>query len=132
MRKLAWPLPTTPEPETTLTLDRRSEYSTTRTKCFGYPPSPPKPVKLLSKYLLEQWTNNKAFKSWMRPDPSWDRCGDVETMEHLLCECMHYSQLLWDRLGDVITRYLNLVSSTYVPKVDITLMSSITSLILLS
>jgi hypothetical protein len=41
-------------------------------------------------------------------------------MEHLLCECTHYSQLLWDRLGEVITRYLNADLTTYVPKVDIT------------
>ncbi len=66
------------------------------------------------------WTNNKAFKPKMRPGPNCDKCGEVETMEHLLCECMHYSQLLWDHLGEVITRYLNADSTTYVPKVDIT------------
>ncbi len=48
------------------------------------------------------WMNNKAFKYRMRPDPNCDRRWEVETMEHLLCECMHYSQLLWDRLGEVI------------------------------
>jgi hypothetical protein len=25
-----------------------------------------------------------------------------ETIEHLLCECEHYSELLWNRLGEVI------------------------------
>ncbi len=40
-------------------------------------------------------------------------------MKHLLCECIHYSQLLWGRLGEVITRYLNTVSNDYIPKVDI-------------
>ncbi len=66
MRKLAWPLPTTPEPETTFTLDRQWEYSTTRTKCFSYPPSPPKPVKLLTKYLIEQYgqTTKPLSQGW--------------------------------------------------------------------
>jgi hypothetical protein len=36
------------------------------------------------------WTNNKAFKSRMRPDPHCERCKKVETMKHLLCECEYY------------------------------------------
>jgi hypothetical protein len=32
-------------------------------------------------------------------------------MEHTLCECLYYAQLLWVRLGDVITKYL-------IPKVE--------------
>jgi hypothetical protein len=28
-------------------------------------------------------------------------------MEHFLCECEFYSELLWNRLGDVLTRQLN-------------------------
>jgi hypothetical protein len=39
-------------------------------------------------------------------------------MEHALCECLHYAQLLWIRLGEVITEYLNSVSRDYVPKVE--------------
>jgi hypothetical protein len=54
----------------------------------------------------------------MRNDPNCERCGLTETMEHTLCECLHYSQLLWVRLGDVITKYLNSISTEYVPKVE--------------
>jgi hypothetical protein len=39
-------------------------------------------------------------------------------MEHILCECLHYSQLLWIRLGEVITTYLNSISPQYVPKLE--------------
>jgi hypothetical protein len=52
------------------------------------------------------WTNNKAFKSRMRDNPNCERCGLPETMEHMLCECLYYAQLLWIRLGEVITKYL--------------------------
>ncbi len=41
------------------------------------------------------WTNNKAFKSRMRPDPD---CGELETIEHLLCEFTHHSSS--QRRGD--------------------------------
>jgi hypothetical protein len=64
------------------------------------------------------WTNNKAFKSRMRDNPNCERCGLPETMEHMLCECLYYAQLLWIRLGEVITKYLNTVSIDYVPKVE--------------
>ncbi len=64
------------------------------------------------------WTNKKAFKSKMRNNPDCERCGIAETMEHALCECLHYSQLLRIRLREVITRYLNLVSTHHVPKVE--------------
>ncbi len=55
----------------------------------------------------------------MRPDPYCERCRTVETMEHLLCKCPHYSQLLWIQLGEVITQYLNSTSLDYIPQVDI-------------
>jgi hypothetical protein len=54
----------------------------------------------------------------MRNDPNCERCGLPETMEHTLCECLHYAELLWVRLGDVITKYLNSISTEYVPKVE--------------
>jgi hypothetical protein len=50
-----------------------------------------------------EWMNNKAFKSRMRSDLFCERCGDVETTEHLLCECMHYYPLLWIRPGEIDT-----------------------------
>ncbi len=36
------------------------------------------------------WTNNKAYKSKMINDPDCERCGGIETMEHVLCQCLHY------------------------------------------
>ncbi len=36
----------------------------------------------------------------------------------MLCECLHYVQLLWIKLRDVITKYLNSISTEYVPKVE--------------
>jgi hypothetical protein len=53
----------------------------------------------------------------MRLDPNCERCEDVETMEHLLCECMHYSQLIWIRLGEIIIKYLN--SQEFIPRVEL-------------
>jgi hypothetical protein len=66
------------------------------------------------------WTNNKAFKLKMRNDPNCERCRLTETMEHTLCECLHYAQLLWIRLGEIATKYLNSISAEYVPKVEYT------------
>ncbi len=55
-------------------------------------PPPPKKTRETAFQVLNRTvsTNNKAFKSQMRPDPDCARY-------HLLCECTgtHYSQLLW-------------------------------------
>jgi len=45
------------------------------------------------------WTNNKAFKSGMVDSPNCERCGEIETMEHLILNCDHYSALLWEELS---------------------------------
>jgi hypothetical protein len=66
------------------------------------------------------WTNNKAYKSRMRNDPNCERCGQIETMEHTLCECLYYAQCLWSRLGEVFTSYLNSISEEHVPRVEYT------------
>jgi hypothetical protein len=50
------------------------------------------------------WTNNKVFMLRMRPYSKCDHCGKVETMEHLLCECEHYSEPLWHHFSEIITR----------------------------
>ncbi len=65
------------------------------------------------------WTNNKAYKSRMRPDPNCERCGKTETMEHLLCECENYSELLWSKLAESWTRLFNDISHEEVPRVDL-------------
>jgi hypothetical protein len=65
------------------------------------------------------WTNNKAFKSRMKPTPNCDRCESTETMEHLLCECENYSVPLWTKLADSWTRLLNDNSLEPVPRVEL-------------
>jgi hypothetical protein len=39
-------------------------------------------------------------------------------MEHLLCECMYYLQLLWIQLGEIITLYLNNNAQDHIPRVE--------------
>jgi hypothetical protein len=63
------------------------------------------------------WTNNKAFKSRLRLDPFCERCKKVETMEHLLCECEFYSELLWNKLAEGLTMLLNDASTDTVPRI---------------
>jgi hypothetical protein len=65
------------------------------------------------------WTNNKAFKSRMRPDPHCERCKKVETMEHLLCECEFYSEPLWNKLAEGLTMLLNDASTDRVPRIEL-------------
>jgi hypothetical protein len=65
------------------------------------------------------WTNNKAFRSRMKPTPTCDRCDSTETMEHLLCECENYSIPLWTKLADSWTRLLNYISIEPVPRVEL-------------
>jgi hypothetical protein len=40
-------------------------------------------------------------------------------MEHLLCECEHYSEPLWGKLAKSLTMLLNNISSEEVPRVEI-------------
>jgi hypothetical protein len=65
------------------------------------------------------WTNNKAFKSKLRPNPQCERCKKVETMEHLLCECEYYSEPLWSKLAEGLTMLLNDISIDDVPRVEL-------------
>jgi hypothetical protein len=55
----------------------------------------------------------------MRADPNCERCGEFEKIEYLLCESMHYSQVIWVRLGQVIRQYLKSVSQEHIPRVEI-------------
>jgi hypothetical protein len=88
---------------------------------YGYLPSQLKTGETAFQVLnMTVWTNNKGFKSRMRPDPKCKRCREVETMEHLLCDCMHYVQLLRVQLGEIITQHLKSSSQNLIPKVEIT------------
>jgi ribosomal protein S15P/S13E len=55
----------------------------------------------------------------MRLDPNCERCGKVETMEHLLCECENYSEPLWNKLADSLTQLFRVISQDDVPRVDL-------------
>ncbi len=46
------------------------------------------------------------------------QCILIETMEHL-CECEHYSELLWLRLGGLLTQHLNTRAANLVLRVDL-------------
>ncbi len=63
--------------------------------------------------------NNKAFKSRMRLDPNCERCGKVDTMEHLLCECEYYSGPLWSKLEESLTMLFNDISPNRGPRVEL-------------
>ncbi len=69
--------------------------------------------------MSADWTNNKAFKFCIKPDPNCEHCGHVETMEHLLCESEYYSELLWNRLGDVLTQLFNSTAAGLVPRLEL-------------
>jgi hypothetical protein len=66
------------------------------------------------------WTNNKAFKSGMADDPGCSLCGDIETMEHLLYDCPHYSQPLWAELSAVLTATVGIIHGSPVARIDLT------------
>jgi hypothetical protein len=46
-----------------------------------------------------------------------ERYGKTETMEHLLCECENYSEPLWSKLAESLTRLFNDISIDGVPRV---------------
>jgi hypothetical protein len=49
------------------------------------------------------WTNNKAFKYGASDSPLCYRCGETETMEHLLYLCPNYSEPLWSEASTTLT-----------------------------
>ncbi len=55
----------------------------------------------------------------MRLDPNCDRCGKMETMEHLLCECENYSEPPWNKLADTLTQLFRVISQDDAPRVDL-------------
>jgi hypothetical protein len=65
------------------------------------------------------WMNNKAFKFKMRPYHKCQRCGEIETMEHLLCYWSHYSQLVWIQLDLLVTQFLNINAQGMVLRVEL-------------
>jgi hypothetical protein len=66
------------------------------------------------------WTQNKAFKSGRAADAKCFRCEEIETMEHLLYCCEHYSAKIWDLTGRSLTLALSHHSGEYIPAVILT------------
>jgi hypothetical protein len=66
------------------------------------------------------WTQNKAFKSGRATDARCLRCEEIETMEHLLYCCEHYSAKIWDLAGKSLTLALSHHSGEYIPAVVLT------------
>ena len=65
----------------------------------------PSKTKQTSFEILNRtiWTNNKGFKSHKIDDPNCNRCDEIETMEHLLHNCEHYSAPLWAEFSAALT-----------------------------
>ncbi len=70
-------------------------------------------------YETHFWTNNKAFELGRRLNPNCNRCGNLESMEQMLCECDHYSLPLWARvelvLVGLVRQYLSWASGDCEP-----------------
>jgi hypothetical protein len=66
------------------------------------------------------WTQNKAFKSGRAPNARCYRCEEIETMEHLLYCCEHYSAKIWDLTGKSLTLALSHHSGEYIPALILT------------
>jgi hypothetical protein len=73
--------------------------------------------KILNRTI---WTQNKAFKSGRATDAKCFRCDNIETMEHLLYGCKHYSAKVWDLTGKSLTLALSHHSGEYIPVVVLT------------
>jgi hypothetical protein len=72
-------------------------------------------------YLIRNrtvWTNNKRFKSRMRPDPNCEGCAEKEKQLNTFFECSHYSQLIWIRLVDLAMQVLNSGAQVLVPRLS--------------
>ncbi len=73
-----------------IAIDLKYTPSTMPTTCYGSWPSHPRLVDDLSN------TQRDKQHSFQIPYNAWpQRCGRVETTEHLLCKCEYYLELLW-------------------------------------
>jgi hypothetical protein len=66
------------------------------------------------------WTNNKAFKSGLAEAAQCERCPAVETMEHLLYGCPHYSMKVWEEVGRLFTTTIMKRKNTEVARINLT------------
>jgi hypothetical protein len=66
------------------------------------------------------WTQNKSFKSGRAPDALCYRFEEIETMEHLLYCCEHYSAKIWDLAGKSLTLAFSHHLGEYIPAVVLT------------
>ena len=66
------------------------------------------------------WTNNKAHKSGRIDNPKCDRCEEIETTEHLLCECTEYSVPLWQEMNQILTQTITEFTGDPMPTIHLT------------
>jgi hypothetical protein len=66
------------------------------------------------------WTNNKAFKSGLAESAQCERCTTVETMEHILYGCPHYSVKVWEEVGKLFTTTVMRRKNTEVARIHLT------------
>ncbi|OBQ34618.1 MAG: hypothetical protein AN484_26585, partial [Aphanizomenon flos-aquae WA102] len=85
-------------------------------------PAMPSKTKEVAFQILNRtiWTNNKAFKSGRADSPSCQYCEEVETMEHLLYDCEHYSQLIWQETSTLFTRAIATHTGDQVARINLT------------
>jgi hypothetical protein len=85
-------------------------------------PDIPSKTKEVAFQVLNRtiWTNNKAFKSHMAASPTCDRCNETETMEHLLCDCEHYSEQVWQETSTMLTGALIEHTGQHVARINLT------------
>jgi hypothetical protein len=85
-------------------------------------PSLPSKTKETVFQILNRtvWTNNKAYKSRLRDSPNCQRCGEIETMEHLLYQCENYAAPLWQELSKGLTSALRHHTGEFVARIDLT------------
>jgi hypothetical protein len=55
----------------------------------------------------------------MRLDSNCERHGKVETMAHLPCKCEYFSELLWNRLAEILTQLFKNTFVDQVPRVEL-------------
>jgi hypothetical protein len=86
-----------------------------------YPFLPSKTKEVIFQILNRTiWTNNKAFKSGKQDLPDCTRCGQPETMEHLIYNCEEYSVAIWDEVGQTLTHALVAHTGDEIPRINLT------------
>ena len=52
--------------------------------------------------------------------PSCAKCDQIETMEHLIHQCEHYSELIWSEFSTVLTQAITQIRGQFTARIDLT------------